>query len=56
MSDGGPPAKVNFNFVGYSQVSNKRAVWNKRAGWTFFQKLIIEQDGINEQGGNFSEN
>ena len=45
-----------FKYVLYSQVSNKRAVWNKQAGSTFFWKLIIEQDGINEQGGNFSKN
>ena len=42
--------------ITYSQESNKWAVWNKWAGWTFFWKLIIEHDGINEQGGNFSEN
>ena len=40
----------------YSQVSNKRVGRNKRAGWKFFWKLIIKQDGINEQDDFFFEN
>ena len=37
----------------YSAVPNKRAVWNKQAGGTFFENSINEQSGINEKGGFF---
>ena len=37
----------------YSAVPNKRAVWNKQAGGTFFENSINEQSGINEEGGFF---
>ena len=48
--------QININdipkrYSGYSEVSNKRAGWNKRAGLNFSSVLIIKQDGIKEQGG-----
>ena len=38
----------------YSEVPNKRAGWNKGAGWNFRSFLIKERDGIIEQDRYFT--
>ena len=40
----------------YSQVSIKRAVYIKQAGWNIFTKQLSEQAKLSEQGGLFSKN
>ena len=62
LTDAAPPDAITANVLqsrGKSDLKKKfnySQVSNKRAGWTFFWKLIIEQDGIDKQDGNFSKN
>ena len=42
------------NCAGYSEVSNKRAGWNKQAGWKFLSCFKNEQNGIIEQNEYFA--